>query len=85
MQSRCMLCAGQGGMGTFVLQVPKDVLEKKAEHKKGEESKPGSPAVGQPPHGEENKRYQLVEVAVGAGQSEGTGMGSQMQGGTLQS
>lgn len=54
---QCMLCAGRGGMGTFVPQVPKDVLEKMAEHKKGEESSPGSPAVGQPPHGGDNKRY----------------------------
>lgn len=52
-------CAGQGRMGTFVPQVPKDVLEKMAEHKKGEESNPGSPAVGQPPHGGDNKRYRL--------------------------
>lgn len=72
---QCMLCAGQGGMGTFVPQVPKDVLEKMAEHKKGEESSPGSPAVGQPPHGGDNKRYWLVEVAVGVRQSEGAGMG----------
>ncbi|XP_064270666.1 spectrin beta chain, non-erythrocytic 2-like isoform X6 [Passer domesticus] len=36
--------------------VPKDVLEKMAESKKGEESSPGSPAVGQPPHGGDSKR-----------------------------
>ncbi|XP_015477757.1 spectrin beta chain, non-erythrocytic 2-like isoform X17 [Parus major] len=36
--------------------VPKDVLEKIAEYKKGEESNPGSPAVGQPPHGGDNNR-----------------------------
>ncbi|XP_068041560.1 uncharacterized protein [Anomalospiza imberbis] len=36
--------------------VSKDVLDKIAEHKKGEESNPGSPAVGQPPHGGDNKR-----------------------------
>ncbi|XP_066034500.1 uncharacterized protein [Chamaea fasciata] len=41
------------GLGSMV---PKDVLEKMAEHKKGEESNPGSPAVGQPPHGGDNKR-----------------------------
>ncbi|XP_031958585.1 uncharacterized protein LOC116441115 isoform X3 [Corvus moneduloides] len=41
------------GLGSVV---PKDVLEKMAEHKKGEESSPGSPAVGQPPHGGDNKR-----------------------------
>ncbi|XP_030802233.1 uncharacterized protein LOC115902681 isoform X2 [Camarhynchus parvulus] len=35
--------------------VPKDVLEKMAENKKGEESNPGSPAVRQPPHGGDNK------------------------------
>ncbi|XP_039424643.1 uncharacterized protein LOC104684410 isoform X3 [Corvus cornix cornix] len=41
------------GLGSVV---PKDVLEKMSEHKKGEESSPGSPAVGQPPHGGDNKR-----------------------------
>lgn len=72
-------------MGTFVLQVPKDVLEKMAEHKKGEESSPGSPAAGQAPHGGDNKRYQLVEVAVEVGQSQRGRWGSPVQGGTLQS
>nr|XP_026650930.1 spectrin beta chain, non-erythrocytic 1 isoform X5 [Zonotrichia albicollis] len=41
------------GLGSMV---PKDVLEKMAENKKGEESKTGSSAVGQPPHGGDNKR-----------------------------
>ncbi|XP_041332866.1 spectrin beta chain, non-erythrocytic 2-like isoform X4 [Pyrgilauda ruficollis] len=36
--------------------VPKDVLEKTAENRKGEESNAGSPAMGQPPHGGDNKR-----------------------------
>lgn len=36
--------------------VPKDVPGKMAEHKRGEESSPGSPAVGQPPHGGDSKR-----------------------------
>lgn len=81
-QSRRVLCAGHGGMGTFVLQVPKDVLAKMAKNKKGEESSPGSPAVGQPPYGGDNKRYQLVEVAMGAGQNQREqGWSSPMQGG----
>ncbi|XP_041260089.1 spectrin beta chain, non-erythrocytic 2-like [Onychostruthus taczanowskii] len=41
------------GLGSMV---PKDVLEKMAENRKGEESNTGSPAVRQPPHGGDNKR-----------------------------
>ncbi|XP_063246974.1 spectrin beta chain, non-erythrocytic 2-like isoform X3 [Prinia subflava] len=41
------------GLGSMV---PKDVLEKMAEHKKGDQSNAGSPAAGQPPHGGANKR-----------------------------
>ncbi|XP_059697402.1 uncharacterized protein LOC132324852 isoform X7 [Haemorhous mexicanus] len=41
------------GLGSMV---PKDMLEKMAENKKGEERTPGSPAVGQPPLGGDNKR-----------------------------
>ncbi|XP_069708619.1 spectrin beta chain, non-erythrocytic 2-like isoform X2 [Phaenicophaeus curvirostris] len=36
--------------------VPKDVLGKVVEHRRGEKSCPGSPATGQPPHGEDSKR-----------------------------
>ncbi|XP_076190463.1 uncharacterized protein LOC143158418 isoform X4 [Aptenodytes patagonicus] len=36
--------------------VPKDVPGKMAEHERGEESSPGSPAAGQPPHGRDSKR-----------------------------
>ncbi|KAL9863941.1 uncharacterized protein GJ701_001884 isoform 2-T2 [Geothlypis trichas] len=41
------------GLGSMV---PKDVLAKMAKNKKEEESSPGSPAVGQPPYGGDNKR-----------------------------
>nr|XP_030124450.3 uncharacterized protein LOC105759083 isoform X2 [Taeniopygia guttata] len=50
------------GLGSMV---PKDVLEKMAEHKKGEESNPGSPAVGQAPHGGDNKRRREAEADWG--------------------
>ncbi|XP_031958584.1 uncharacterized protein LOC116441115 isoform X2 [Corvus moneduloides] len=55
------------GLGSVV---PKDVLEKMAEHKKGEESSPGSPAVGQPPHGGDNKRRREAEAEWGMRQLE---------------
>ncbi|XP_032912091.1 spectrin beta chain, non-erythrocytic 2-like isoform X2 [Catharus ustulatus] len=55
------------GLGSVV---PKDVLEKKAEHKKGEESNPGSPAMGQPPHGGDNKRRREAEAEWGMRQLE---------------
>ncbi|XP_014733613.1 PREDICTED: spectrin beta chain, non-erythrocytic 5-like [Sturnus vulgaris] len=55
------------GLGSMV---PKDVLEKKGEHKKGEESNPGSPAVGQPPHGGDNKRRREAEAEWGTRQLE---------------
>ncbi|XP_053795366.1 uncharacterized protein LOC128786249 isoform X4 [Vidua chalybeata] len=54
----------------LVSMVPKDVLEKMAEHKKGEESNPGSPAVGQPPHGGDNKRRREAEAEWGLQQLE---------------
>ncbi|XP_042645744.1 uncharacterized protein LOC116962188 isoform X2 [Tyto alba] len=41
------------GPGNTVL---KDVPGKMAEHGRGEESSPGSPAAGQPPHGRDSKR-----------------------------
>ncbi|XP_068041562.1 spectrin beta chain, non-erythrocytic 4-like isoform X4 [Anomalospiza imberbis] len=50
--------------------VSKDVLDKIAEHKKGEESNPGSPAVGQPPHGGDNKRRREAEAEWGLQQLE---------------
>ncbi|XP_064270660.1 spectrin beta chain, non-erythrocytic 2-like isoform X1 [Passer domesticus] len=50
--------------------VPKDVLEKMAESKKGEESSPGSPAVGQPPHGGDSKRRREAEAEWGMRQLE---------------
>lgn len=46
------------------MQVPKDVPGKTAEHARGEESSPSSPAMGKPPHGVDIKRYWLMEVAV---------------------
>ncbi|XP_077638153.1 uncharacterized protein LOC110481690 isoform X1 [Lonchura striata] len=55
------------GLGSMV---PKDVLEKMAEHKKGEESNPGSPAVGQTPHGGDNKRTREEEAERGLQQLE---------------
>ncbi|KAM4787624.1 uncharacterized protein ACIQIH_005516 isoform 2-T2 [Cyanocitta cristata] len=55
------------GLGSVV---PKGVLEKMAEHKKGEESSPGSPAVGQPPHGGDNKRRREAEAEWGMRQLE---------------
>ncbi|XP_039424642.1 uncharacterized protein LOC104684410 isoform X2 [Corvus cornix cornix] len=55
------------GLGSVV---PKDVLEKMSEHKKGEESSPGSPAVGQPPHGGDNKRRREAEAEWGMRQLE---------------
>ncbi|XP_048152341.1 uncharacterized protein LOC125322593 isoform X2 [Corvus hawaiiensis] len=55
------------GLGSVV---PKAVLEKMAEHKKGEESSPGSPAVGQPPHGGDNKRRREAEAEWGMRQLE---------------
>ncbi|XP_053830392.1 spectrin beta chain, non-erythrocytic 2-like isoform X3 [Vidua macroura] len=54
----------------LVSMVPKDVLEKMAEHRKGEESNPGSPAVGQPPHGGDNKRRREAEAEWGLQQLE---------------
>lgn len=48
---------------------------KMAEHGIGQESSPGSPVAGQPPHGRDSKRYRLVEVAVGSGMElEGMGV-----------
>ncbi|XP_071284760.1 spectrin beta chain, non-erythrocytic 1-like isoform X7 [Agelaius tricolor] len=55
------------GLGSMV---PKDVLEKMAENKKGEESNPGSPAVGQPPHQGDNKRRKEAEAEWGMQQLE---------------
>ncbi|XP_056343634.1 spectrin beta chain, non-erythrocytic 2-like [Oenanthe melanoleuca] len=55
------------GVGSMV---PKDVLEKKAEHKKGEESNTCSPAVGQAPHGGDNKRRREAEAEWGMQQPE---------------
>ncbi|XP_077031900.1 uncharacterized protein LOC129118293 isoform X2 [Agelaius phoeniceus] len=55
------------GLGSMV---PKDVLEKMAENKKGEESNPGSPAVGQPPHQGDNKRRKEAEAEWGMRQLE---------------
>lgn len=58
------------------MQVPKDVPGKTAEHARGEESSPSSPAMGKPPHGVDIKRYWLMEVAVERGMElEGMGMG----------
>ncbi|XP_054370201.1 spectrin beta chain, non-erythrocytic 5-like [Molothrus ater] len=55
------------GLGSMV---PKDVLEKMAENKKGEESNPGSPAVGQSPHQGDNKRRKEAEAEWGMQQLE---------------
>ncbi|XP_030092128.2 spectrin beta chain, non-erythrocytic 2-like isoform X3 [Serinus canaria] len=55
------------GLGS---KVPKDVLEKMAENKKGEESSPGSPAVGQPALGGDNKRRRKAEAERGIRQLE---------------
>ncbi|XP_053917197.1 uncharacterized protein LOC128851617 isoform X2 [Cuculus canorus] len=41
------------GLGSMVL---KDVPGKVVEHRRGEKSCPGSPAMGQPPHGKDSKR-----------------------------
>ncbi|XP_063008039.1 spectrin beta chain, non-erythrocytic 2-like isoform X3 [Melospiza melodia melodia] len=56
------------GLGSMV---PKDVLEKMAENKKGEERNPGSPAVGQSPHAGDNKRRRReAEAELGMRQLE---------------
>ncbi|XP_059697401.1 uncharacterized protein LOC132324852 isoform X6 [Haemorhous mexicanus] len=55
------------GLGSMV---PKDMLEKMAENKKGEERTPGSPAVGQPPLGGDNKRRREAEAEWGMRQLE---------------
>ncbi|XP_039914595.1 spectrin beta chain, non-erythrocytic 2-like isoform X2 [Hirundo rustica] len=55
------------GLGSMV---PKDVLEKMAEQKKGEESNLGCPAVGQRPHGGDNKRRREAEAERGMQQLE---------------
>ncbi|XP_074435870.1 uncharacterized protein LOC141740691 isoform X5 [Larus michahellis] len=52
--------------------VPKDVPGKTAEHTRGEESSPGSPAMGQPPHGGDIKRRRReAEAEWGTQQLEG--------------
>ncbi|XP_055672541.1 uncharacterized protein LOC114012550 isoform X1 [Falco peregrinus] len=48
--------------------VLKDVPGKMAEHKRGEESSPGSPVVGQPPHGGDSKRRREAEAEWGTRQ-----------------
>ncbi|KAM7117354.1 uncharacterized protein J5F26_002452 isoform 3-T3 [Ciconia maguari] len=51
--------------------VPKDMPGKMAEHERGEESSPGSPAAGQPPHGGDSKRRRReVEAEWGTRQPE---------------
>ncbi|XP_074899076.1 uncharacterized protein LOC142038027 isoform X2 [Buteo buteo] len=51
--------------------VPKDVPRKMAEHGMEEESRPGSPAVGQPPHGGDSKRRRReTEAECGTQQPE---------------
>ncbi|XP_050172874.1 spectrin beta chain, non-erythrocytic 5-like isoform X2 [Myiozetetes cayanensis] len=54
------------GLGSMVA---KDVLGKMAEHKRGEQSSPGSP-VGQPPHRGDNKRRREAESEWGMQQLE---------------
>lgn len=49
-------------MGALVLQVQKDVSRRTAEHVRGEESSPGSPAAGG-----DSRRYGLAEVALRSG------------------
>ncbi|KAK4823904.1 hypothetical protein QYF61_008117 [Mycteria americana] len=51
--------------------VPKDMPGKMAEHERGEESSPGSPAAGPPPHGGDSKRRRReVEAEWGTRQTE---------------